>query len=219
MTRGRLRLTATARAALPNILPDLISAQLGSISHGLTISSALPQHRSPDTTVAPTSPVQSSHRNNTSNFSSAFLNAGKQHAQQRNWAVLGSCTGDGDGWLWTGIGKVHLTFWVRGKRARLRGEARSIPPARGSVSLHRPVLKPRRSPGSPVLLLCVTWMNHVQLPHPLRGKSILLHGPQRVTLCTHGCRCSKSFSSSFLEGWQCTPWFQHPSGPPANTRR
>lgn len=42
MTRGRLRLTATTGAALPNILPDLIPAQLGSISHGLTISCSAP---------------------------------------------------------------------------------------------------------------------------------------------------------------------------------
>lgn len=47
-----------------------------------------------------------------------------------------------------GHGKVLLTFWVLGKRVRLSREARSIPPAGGSVSPHRPCAEAKRSPGS-----------------------------------------------------------------------
>lgn len=87
-----------------------------------------------------------------------------------------------------GIGKVHFMFWVLRKRARLSGKAWSIPPAGGSVSPCRPCAEAKRLPGFPVLLLCVTWISHVQLPRPLPWVSIPTPAPftgesRRVTLC------------------------------------
>ena len=74
-----------------------------------------------------------------------------------------------------------------------------------------PVPKPKDQPGSPVLLLCVTWMSHVQLPRPLPRESIPLQHPspgspggRRFTQHTHGCGCSRSFSPLFLAGRQHT---------------
>lgn len=107
-----------------------------------------------------------------------------------------------------GIGKVHLVFRVLGKRARLSGETRSIPPARGSISPCRSCAEAKRSPGSPVLLLRVTWMSHVQPPRPLPRESIPLQHPSPGSpgerRFAHGCGCSKSFSPPFPAGWQHT---------------
>lgn len=105
-----------------------------------------------------------------------------------------------------GLGRCIYFGCLRREQGSAERHGASLQP--GEVLPHA---KAKGLAGSPVLLLPVTWMSHIQPPRPLPGESIPLQHPspgspggRRFTQRTHSCGCSKSFSSPFPAGWQRT---------------
>lgn len=164
----------------------------------------------PQTSTAP----ESSAGNNPGGFSSVLLKAGKRRVRQGCAGILPweRC------WVpMEGSGMVDLISEVLGKRA---GEAREAGASLGSGKRFPPgaCAEVKRSPGSPVLLLCVTWMSHVQprrpLPRNIHPPPGLFHG-EGGRCCpaqrAHGCGCvpqgwqqssSTASASLWMPGWR-----------------